>query len=273
MNCEDLQFNLSLYADCDLTADERGGLDAHLAACPLCRQKLDDYQFLRGSLRGLARPEMPKNLLASIRNSVAAQLQTAAPNFETFASPSLSEWIKLNLMPTTIGVAASVIIGSLFLLAMFSATQEKPNSQFSAANSRSAPTVLTTSNQSNGDDVNLINPSDYAQARLSVAGESPSVNPRGALVAMTKAFVRGKMKDDEVVVVADVLSSGLAQISEVVEPSRDRYAVGELENALKNNPAYAPPFVPANLDNRSDTVRVIFKIQTVNVRMNSAKRR
>jgi len=87
----------------------------------------------------------------------------------------------------------------------------------------------------------------------------------GALVALTKSFVRGKMKDDEVIVVADVFGDGLAQISEVIEPSRDLQAVRELQEALKTNPAFAPPFVPANLDQRSNTVRVVLRIQRVDV--------
>ncbi|MBA4183932.1 MAG: hypothetical protein H0X49_07955 [Acidobacteria bacterium] len=72
------------------------------------------------------------------------------------------------------------------------------------------------------------------------------------------------MKDDEVVVVADVFGDGLAQIAEVVEPSSDRRAVRELEKALKNDPNFAP-FVPANYDKRSDTVRVILKINRVDI--------
>ncbi len=106
---------------------------------------------------------------------------------------------------------------------------------------------------------------DFDAPRPAISGESPSVNPKGALIALTRSFVRGKMKDDEVVVIAEVFGDGLARIDEVVEPSRDRRAVRELEKALKSDPNYAPPFVPANLDQRSDTVRVVFKIQSVNI--------
>ena len=73
------------------------------------------------------------------------------------------------------------------------------------------------------------------------------------------------MRDDEVTVVADVFGNGLAQIAEVVEPSRDERAVEELERALQSDPSYAP-FVPANMDQRSsETIRVVLKIQSVNV--------
>lgn len=72
------------------------------------------------------------------------------------------------------------------------------------------------------------------------------------------------MNDDEVVVVADVFSNGLAQIAEVVEPTNNWNTVNELEKALDSDPDYAP-FVPSQSDRRSDTVRVIFKIQRVDV--------
>ncbi len=273
MNCEDLQLNLPLYTDDILSAGELRVLDGHLAQCPLCRQKLDDFHAMRNDLRGLARPAMTQNLMFSIRNAVAAELAPVSSRdfkLETFASDdSFNNWWKRNFMPSMVGAAASLIVGIFLLSAMISATREDQN-QLLAKNSRPSPAILLP-NGNFGGETDLI-ASEYAHTRLSVAGESPSVNPNGALVAMTKSFVRGKLKDDEVTVVADILGSGLAQISEVVEPSRDRQAVAELQNALQTNPEYAPPFVPAQMDGRSDTVRVVFKIQTVNVSMNVKKR-
>ncbi len=72
------------------------------------------------------------------------------------------------------------------------------------------------------------------------------------------------MKDDEVVVVADVFSSGLARVAEVVEPSHNTQAVLELEKALASDPAFAP-FVPSRIETRPDSVRVVLKFQSVNV--------
>jgi hypothetical protein len=77
------------------------------------------------------------------------------------------------------------------------------------------------------------------------------------------------MHDDEVTVVADVFSNGLAQVAEVVEPSHDRRAIEELQKALQSDPSFAP-FVPADVDKRSGTVRVVLKIQNVNVRTHTA---
>jgi hypothetical protein len=116
----------------------------------------------------------------------------------------------------------------------------------------------------------VLKPSDYARSRMAIAGESPSINPQGALVALTRSLVRGEMKDDEVVVVADVFGNGLAQIAEVIEPSHDRHAVAELQKALESDPAYAP-FVSADMDRRSDAVRVVLKIQSVSVKTGLSK--
>lgn len=67
MKCENIQFNLSVYLDDTLTTDERVAVDAHLAQCPLCRQKAADYQALRQQLRILERPQLPVDLLVSMR--------------------------------------------------------------------------------------------------------------------------------------------------------------------------------------------------------------
>jgi hypothetical protein len=111
--------------------------------------------------------------------------------------------------------------------------------------------------RNNADNVDLT-PTQYAQTRMSVRENRRALIRKGALIALTKSLMRGDMKDEEVVIVADVFGDGLAQIAEVVEPSRDRRAVLELEKALKNSSEYAP-FVPANLDGRSETVRVVFQ--------------
>ncbi len=106
---------------------------------------------------------------------------------------------------------------------------------------------------------------DYAQSRMAVSAESPSVNPQGALIALTKSLIRGGMKDEEVVVVAEVFSSGLAKVTEVVEPSQDRNAIRELKKALQSDAAYSP-FVPAVMENRPENMVVVLKFQSVNVR-------
>jgi hypothetical protein len=85
---------------------------------------------------------------------------------------------------------------------------------------------------------------------------------------LTETLVGKDLQDDEVVVVADVFENGSARIAEVVEPSRDKKAVKQLETAFESELAYAP-FVPADVDARPETMRVIFKIRSINVYANA----
>ena len=263
MKCENLQLNLPVYLDDILTVGERADVDEHLARCPLCRQKLADFQMMKRDLRVLVRPEMPNNLMMSMRNRVAQEAQS---NKTSIFTEDVRRWLQMRLMPYSVGAVASLVFGfSLLWMLLSSANNSLEFEMAKAEPNYKTTTMLTDSHSQLPTNDYELSASDFAAARISVSGDSPSVNPQGALIALTKSIVRGKMKDDEVVVVADVFGSGLAQIAEVIEPSKDINAVRELEKALKTNPDYAPPFVPANLDQRSDTVRVVLRIQSVNV--------
>ncbi|MGI8641629.1 MAG: anti-sigma factor family protein [Pyrinomonadaceae bacterium] len=263
MKCENLQLNLSVYLDDILTGEERAAVDEHLARCPLCRQKLADFQALRRDLRVLPRPEMPNDLMASVRNRVAQEVKSNQPSIFT---EDFRRWLQMRLMPYSVGTVASLIVGFTLLWTLLSTANNRLEFELAkVAPSSGTGVMLANSNTQLSLNEFELSAADFAAARISVSGDSPSVNPQGALIALTKSIVRGKMKDDEVVVVADVFGDGLAQIAEVVEPSKDIDAVRELEKALKTNPDYAPSFVPANLDQRSNIVRVVLRIQRVNV--------
>ena len=234
----------------------------HLVHCPLCRQVYSEVREVRSNLRKMRRPEISAEAVESIKAAVYRESRTR--RFVPVSS-AMRDWLQLRLMPYSVGAVASVVIGLSFLSLLFSGGLR--SGPFSDTAGNGDPSVLLASNRHTyNDDVSQspILQSDYARGRLAFASESPSVNPQGALIALTRSLVHGGMKNDEMVVVADVFSNGLAQIAEVVEPSRDRRAVGELEKALDSDPSYAP-FVPANLENRPDSVRVVLKFQSVNV--------
>lgn len=254
--CEELQFDLPLYCDGSLDQDVRIAVEAHLPECPLCRQKLSEYEDLLGDLKSVPRFAAPERLVESIRASVAARLApvTGGPTFGLI--DRRTRWSDIWLVPSMVGTAATVVVGFTLLFFMIS-SPPVPLSAYSTSRMGMVESPIFLANTD-------LSPDEYASTRLAIAGESPSVNPRGALVALTKSLVRGEMRDDEVVVVADVFGNGLAQIAEVVEPSHDRKAIEELQKALQSDPEFAP-FVPATMDRRSDNIRVILKIQNVNV--------
>lgn len=268
MRCENLQFNLPVYLDDFLNVEERACIDEHLAQCPLCRQKTAEFQALRNDLRALRRPELSVDSLALLRNRVALETRTTERNPSSLFSANFREWLLMRFMPYSVGTIASVLLTFGLLWSLLPNSDKiGQNDEISRLQTISKSSVLLADAnlKSTLGDSEINAPGFDTLPSLAISGESPSVNPQGALIALTKSFVRGKMKDDEVVVVAEVFGNGLARIDEVIEPSRDRQAVRELENALKSDPNYAPPFVPAHLDQRSDTIRVVLKIQSVNI--------
>ncbi|MEP6787286.1 MAG: zf-HC2 domain-containing protein [Acidobacteriota bacterium] len=267
MKCSDLQSNLALYADGLLDEIENSALSRHLDACPLCRQKAADYREMRAALRQMRMPEISVALKNTIKREVRTELRIEKHSLVPVSS-GIREWLQMRVMPYGVGVVASVLVGMTFMTMMFSGMLT-PGPVPIAMRGRDASIMLAANTSPYKDqDTSSISPSDYAKTRLGLGNESPSVNPQGALIALTKSLVRGGMKDDEVVVVADVFDNGLAQIAEVVEPSRDRKAVGELQKALDSDPTYAP-FIPSTLENRPQSVRVILKFQSVDVRTDS----
>ncbi|MCY7376628.1 MAG: zf-HC2 domain-containing protein [Pyrinomonadaceae bacterium] len=271
MKCENLQFNLPIYLDDILNEAERAVVENHLVQCPVCRQKLADFQMLRNGLRVLPRPAFSGKRLTAMRNRVAREAEFKQGKFASPFSEEWREWMQMRLMPYTVGTAASLLFTITLLWTLLSAAYIPEKTVELAKNETPLKSTVLLTNSNSNDFVSSfagdleLNPASFAATRYSVSGASPSLNPQGALVALTKSIVRGKMKDDEVVIVADVFGDGLAQIAEIVEPSSDVQAVRELERALKNDPRYAAPFVPANLDGRSNMVRVIFKINRVDI--------
>ena len=267
MKCSELQSNLALSAagsNGDLESDV---LKSHLETCPLCRQQFDEFREIANGLRLMRRPEISAKLKNSIRQNVRSEMRKDQTVWLPISS-DIREWLTMSFMPYSVGVCASLIVSLTFLTMMFSGMLKPVVSPISKGGS----STLLASNRSPFDDTSAdISPSEYAKTRLGFGQESPSINPHGALIALTRSLVRGGMKDDEVVVVADVFGNGLAQIAEVVEPSRDRRAVSELEKALDSDPSFAP-FVPTSLENRPESVRVVLKFQSVNVNTTPKRR-
>lgn len=259
MDCTEIQAEIALFSDDQLSESGRAFVEGHLRACPLCRQELDDIRALRAELSSLARPAIPAALTESIREAVGAAL-TDTPGLPAFAQlDRRRSWFDVWLMPSAAAAFATLVLGFGLLTLMLSGNSPRETS--SAAADVPTRTAVYLDPLDSGD---VLTAAGYARSRMAFAAESPSINPQGALVALTRSLVRGEMKDDEVTVVADVFGDGLAKISEVVEPSHNEKAVADLRKALESDPAFAP-FVPASMDGRADPVRVVLKIQSVNI--------
>ena len=270
MKCEDVQFELGLMSDGRLSEAEQAKASAHIDTCPLCRQAYSELREIKQSLSRISDLRVSPAFRNSLKRSIRAELRKDKSSFLPIAF-DMREVLRSRVMPYAVGIMASIVVGFTFLTLMFSSFRMGGPLSPTKGDYVSDDLLANHRNTSIYSDIDL-SPAVYAQSRTPVNGESPSVNPQGALIALTKSLVRGGMKDDEVVVVADVFGNGLAEISEVIEPSKDRRAVAELQKALATDPTFAP-FVPANMDNRSDSVRVILRFQRVNVTTHIGKRR
>lgn len=254
MRCEEILPNLPLYLDNILDTDEREAIESHLPACPLCRNELADYRELRVALSRLGNPSVPedlKNELVAISTTRELPQVTFGPVLDT---RSLSERIIHWTLPFGAGALGSAAFAMLFLSFMLVRPGIGLLDQNSDDVASVRPTPLTLAQNSGSDDY----------LRVVIPDSSPKVNPASALVALTRSIVRGKMSDEEVVVVADVFGNGIANIAEVVDPPDNEEAMQELRKAFETSPENAP-FLPTELSKDSDAVRVVLKIQRVDV--------
>ncbi len=269
MKCSDLQDNLSFYVDGNLSEDESAALDEHLPACPLCREKADELRSLRADLRQFSRPVISPKIENQLRLAVRAERRRKS--LVPFLSYNF-EWIQMRLIPLGVGVMGSLVIGFAFLALLLSGSLAINN--YSARNGRNDSRIMLSPDGGNVQDPNSadISPVEYARNRMAVSGESPSINPRGTLASISKSLSRSGIHNDGMVVVADVFSNGLAQIAEVVDPSKNVGAVEVLEQAFDKNSPNAP-FVPASMDQRSNSVRVVLRFQSVEVNSRKPSKR
>lgn len=268
MKCSDLQNSVSQYSDGSLDGPEVAIVKSHLAACPLCRERVDEYRAMMADMRQFGRAAIPAGVSNKVR--LAVRYENRSRNFAGF-NPARLEWLQMRLMPLSVGVMASLVIGFSFVTLLLSgrfATED----YYSMRGRDTRIMVAPDGNSNTGSRPDDISPVDFARTRMAVSGESPSINPQGALATISRSLVNHGIRNTEVVVVADVFSNGLARIAEVVEPSQNVNAVDELEKALDSDNA-AAPFIPAELDNRSGSVRVVLKFQSVEVNTRKARKR
>ena len=262
-----MKFELQELSDGSLSDERTAAISEHLAICPLCRNELAVLRSLRNELRTLPRPEIGTRTFARLKAMVTAELSPGYgyPTFRLI-EPQTNWWQRW-LLPSAAGTFASLALG-ISLLGVILLPSNVPD----VAEVRSDellnkdPLYLANVDPYFGDQ--FITPREFALSRNDVSTESPSLNPSGTLVEMANYHNRNPHRDEEVVVVADVYSDGEARIADVVESGRDKSKMERLQAAFRAD-RFAPPFVPATLDNRNDVVRVILKFQNVDVNIDA----
>lgn len=260
MSCEETSELLSQFIDDVLPLPVRATVDEHLDRCPVCRSHAAELRSLSRSLRQLTRPVAPVALASSITDALMIEAAARRQSPERSLRERLAFWLEPRLMPYTVGSFASVVLFFSMFVALsphFMALQKAARQMETVMVFRSSP----------GYDLNQpVSSEDFSARRAPFAAQSPSLNPGGALAALTGSYAHPhpsvNQDADDMIVVADVFSNGSASLADVVQAPRNRRMLADFELALRQSAA----FVPASLDGRPDTMRVVFTVQKVDVR-------
>jgi anti-sigma factor RsiW len=256
MNCQETTQLLSQFIDDVLSLPVRVAVDEHLDRCPVCRADAAELRSISRSLRQLSRAVPPPELATSITDA----LKIEAGARRLYPAQSFRErlilWIEPRLMPYGVGSFASIVL----FISMFAALT--PHFIALQRVARETDAVFRPSYNLN----EPVTPEIFSARRAPFAEQSPSLDPGGALATLTGTYAHPspnlKQEADDMVVVADVFSNGAASLAGVVQAPRDRQMLADFEVALRQSAA----FVPASLDRRPDTMRVVFTVQKVDVR-------
>ena len=245
MTCEETRQTLSLYVDDCVSLPARVAVDEHLDRCPVCRAEIAELRALTRRLNLMTRPTPPEDLVGTINDILAIEAAARRQSPKIPLSRRIARFLEPRLMPYTVGSFASVIMFMLMFVGLrphFVALRE-------AALQQSVVIDITAES--------------LAGERAGFGDQSPTLDPRGSLAALTRAYAHPHPDDhsdaDDMIVVTDVFSNGAASLAEVVNPPRDKRMLDEFESALRQDAA----FVRASLDGRPDTMRVVFAVQKV----------
>jgi hypothetical protein len=238
MNCEETQKSFSPYLDDALAGEARGAAESHLIVCPFCRRRLAEARAVVRGLASLSRPAAPPDLTRAVRDVILIERAARAQRPWSPLWLRALRWIEPRVMPYTIGALTSAL---LFFLVVNALRPHVALLRELARAVREEPAASAV-------------PAPFSN-------ESPSLNPSGDLLRVM-AESRG---DDDVTIVANVFSNGSASLEEVMQAPRDRHTLAQIEEALRRTPA----FVPASLDRRPQTMRVVLSLSKVNVRESS----
>lgn len=261
MTCQETQLSLSLYVDDQLALPVRAACDEHLRQCPVCRAELAELRAISRGLATLVRPQPPADLAASIGDALLIEAAARKRQPVLPLGQRIARWLRPRLMPYTVGSFASILLFGVMFNALRPHMKALNEAAIAAREADAASYKIIYVGTEGPSIYEPITPELFAAQRAPFNVESPSLNPRGALAALTREQSHGHEEDDDMIVIADVFSNGRASLADVVQPPRDRRMLDEFQVALRKNAA----FVPAYYDQRPETMRVVFVVQKVGV--------
>jgi anti-sigma factor RsiW len=264
LTCEESKKAFTPYLDGALTREAGDALGEHLDICPLCRRDLEETRAIIRSLSLVSRPVPPADLVASISNALVIERAARGARPRLPLQVRVLRWVEPRVMPYSVGALCSVLLFAFVFGALLQPLRLIRQLVATERLESGTPTNVTwVEGRGEYDVTHSLSPDLYAAAaRAPFSVESPTLNPRGALARLAlEASSSGNVGDDDMIVVADVYGNGRASLAAVVEAPRNPRMLDELQDALRENPA----FLPASLDRRPQTMRVVFVLHKMNV--------
>ena len=266
MNCDAIRYSLSLYVDDGLTTEERDICYRHMEVCPVCRAHVDQLRSVRSALATLPKPSAPAEMVPAINAALATKSAELRARRNAATIDRVNDWALRWLQPRPMRYAFSSIASIFIFSAVFLAFRPHMIA-LREATIAFDQIQITTPGDPLGAEIDIrnpISPESYAALRTPYNAESPSLNPGGALALLSWDASRPNesASQDDMVIVADVFTNGTASLANVVQAPRDRRMLQDVANALRQDAA----FVPASVDRRPETMRVVFSVQRVDVR-------
>jgi hypothetical protein len=248
MICEETEKSFSSYLDGQLARPARAAVDAHLEVCPVCRRQLERTRLLTRALARLEQPLPPANLATSINNLLLIERAARRQQPSGSLSSQFLRWLEPRLMPYAVGALTSVLL--------FVGVVNGLRSQLRLLRD------LTIATQQAALDDSFDKSLFEVTGGYDVTKPVPTINPNGALAALIRTPSSSSDDDaDDMVIYADVFSNGSASLAGVVQPPRNPQLLDEVQEAFRQTPA----FVPASLDRRPQTMRVVLSLSKVSV--------
>jgi anti-sigma factor RsiW len=266
MSCDAIQYLLSLYVDDGLTSTERDSCYQHLEVCPVCRAHVDQLRTVRGSLAMLSKPVPPPEMVPAINAALAVKAAEVRAHRNASTVDLVNDWALKWLQPRPMRYAFSSLASIIIFSAVFAALRPHMIALREATIAFDQIQITTVPDNfviTGYDITKPISSESYAALRTPYNSESPSLNPAGALALLSWGPHPDHQagSQDDMVIVADVFTNGSASLANVVQAPRDRQMLHDVEKALRQDAA----FVPASLDRRPESMRVVFSVQRVDV--------
>jgi putative zinc finger protein len=268
MKCNQIQQSLSLYVDDGLTAETRSSCYQHMEVCPVCREHVVELRKLRSGLALLSKPEPPADLVPAINLAIVAEAARQKARRQASAIDLVNDWALKWLQPRPMRYAFSSLASIIIFTAVFAALRPHMIALHEATVAFEQLQIMPSPSDELdilAYDINKpISPESYVALRNPYNSQSPSLDPRGALATLGSQInhLTDRESDDDMVIVADVFLNGSASLANVMHAPRDRRMLADFEQALRTNAA----FVPAAMDRRPETMRVVFSVQRVDVK-------